>query len=537
MDFKNMYKNFDLLRFPISLSYKNKYLYRTFIGATLTILCFIIVIAYFIFKLTQIIKKSSFSILSNEFQDPKDIINFTNTPILFALTDNNGNPMELNSKIVDFSVVMSEYSPNFDNKGNSHIIYLEKEIEIERCDKLNNSIDFSYFAEYNISDFKCIKPSQNLTINGTYGDIINGYKSLKIYIKKCNNLIENCYNSDYIESIISNSKFVIIYLGYKTNFYSKNNKDIEKTIYSRSISLSSSFCKRVYYYLTIVKYKLYDDILLNKKREQIYFINRDMYVEFNPIQNNYLKDSNNNKDIFAFFSFVYDGNVIEYTKKVQKIGEVVSYVGNLFNIILTIFKIINNYFSNKILFIDIFYRFFFEEKFKKKDSKNIHFDNSNLFFLPKKELSSIKINIKTQDKSNSSNFNSILNDKSIDNQNNNSNNLNSSNLGNKVPIKKVLSVKSKHIEKEKDSFIKHSKLYYLCPFFVIKNKKNLNHLITIKNSICSTFSLEHFNEFFKIIKSINIIKKEKLHNYVYENRNHLSDKNVRSEINKILNFK
>ena len=359
MDFKNMYKNFDLLRFPISLSYKNKYLYRTFIGATLTILCFIIVIAYFIFKLTQIIKKSSFSILSNEFQDPKDIINFTNTPILFALTDNNGNPMELNSKIVDFSVVMSEYTPNFDNKGNSHIIYLEKEIEIERCDKLNNSIDFSYFAEYNISDFKCIKPSQNLTINGTYGDIVNGYKSLKINVKKCNNLIENCYNSDYIESIISNSKFVIIYLGYKTNFYSKNNKDIEKTIYSRSISLSSSFCKRVYYYLTIVKYKLYDDILLNKKREQIYFINRDMYVEFNPIQNNYLKDSNNNKDIFAFFSFVYDGNVIEYTKKVQKIGEVVSYVGNLFNIILTIFKIINNYFSNKILFIDIFYRFFF----------------------------------------------------------------------------------------------------------------------------------------------------------------------------------
>ena len=167
MSFINTYNNFDLLRIPISLSYKNKYLYRTFIGASLTIIGIIILVVYFIVKLIGSIQKKSFAIISNEFQNPKASINFTNIPILFGLADNIGNPIELNPKIVDFSVVLNEYVRNLDRNGNSHIIYLENQIEIDRCDKLNDSLDFSYFDEYNLSYFKCIKPFQNLLINGT----------------------------------------------------------------------------------------------------------------------------------------------------------------------------------------------------------------------------------------------------------------------------------------------------------------------------------------------------------------------------------
>ena len=535
MSFINTYNNFDLLRIPISLSYKNKYLYRTFVGASLTIIGIIILVVYFLVKVTGAIKKKSFAIISNEFQNQNASINFTNIPILFALADNKGNPLELNPKIVDFSVVMSEYVRNIDKNGNNKIIYLENQIEIDRCDKLNDSIDFSYFDEYNLSDFKCIKPFQNLSINGTFGDIINGFKSLRINIKKCNNLIEECYDSGYIESIISNSRFIIVYSGHKTNFYNKKEKDIEKAVYSRSISLSPVFCKKVFYYLTLVKFKLYDNILLGNKKEEIYFLNRDMFYEFSPISDINVNDINED-NVLAFFSFVYDGNMIEYTKKVEKLGEIISYIGNLFNIILTIFRIINSYFSNKILFFDIFYRFFFEEKFKKKkDSKNIQFDNSNLFLFAQKRVSSIKINTKTQDKSNNSNlnFNSYLEDKSIENQNN----LNNSNSPKKAGFKKILSLKSKNIEKEKSAFSKHSKLYYLCPLCIIRNKKNLKHLIEIKNSICYCFSLESFNEFLKIKKSINIMKKEKINDILFQNRSHFSDKNIRAQINRILNFK
>ena len=158
----------------------------------------------------EIISKKTFTIISNEFQNPKEPINFTNIPILFGITDNIGNPIPLDPKLVDFSVILNEYIHNIDENGNTNMSHTETEIKIESCDELKDSIDFSLFHDYKISSFKCIKPYQKITIYGTYGDI-NGYRSLKIMLKRCNNSIHKCYNNDYVELIISNSRFVIAY--------------------------------------------------------------------------------------------------------------------------------------------------------------------------------------------------------------------------------------------------------------------------------------------------------------------------------------
>jgi len=89
------------------------------------------------------------------------------------------------------------------------------------------------------------------------------------------------------------------------------------------------------------------------------------------IENEPIKNESYDKDTLAYYSFVYDGNVVEYTKKVKQIIDAISYIGNLFNIMLTLFRIINNFFSNKILFIDIFYKFFFGDKFCRNKTYNI----------------------------------------------------------------------------------------------------------------------------------------------------------------------
>ena len=538
MNIYSHYINFDLLRIPISLSYQKKYLYRTFIGATLTIIGLILLIIYFSIKLNQIIKKSLFTIISNEFQNPKDAIDLTNIPILFYLSDKNGNPIEFDSKIFELSVVLKEYIRDFDE--DNRITYIEQRIEIERCDSLTHIKDFSYFSEYNISNFRCIKPYQNITIKGRYGDILDGYKALEINLKRCNNLYENCYNSNYIESFVSNTKFVVIYLGYKANFYNLNKKDIERAIYSRSISLSPFFFKKVLYYLTLAKYDNYDNFVSNNKKENIYFINRDMLVDIGSYVNslNNIKDN----DTFVFFSFVYDGNMIEYTKKVEKLGEIISYIGNFFNIMLTLFRMVNNYFSKKILFTDVFHNFFFEEKFKKKEKNvrfNDNFNNSNLFPLINKKYYNFKFNSKMQDKSIKSinsnlNINSYIPDKTFEND---INKLNNSNV-NKNGLKRILTNKSKIIEKEKINFKRETKFFYLCPLWVIKNRKNLNQLLIIKESICNSFSLESFIELIRIKKSLNALKKEKSHEIFVHKRNHLSDKNVmRNEMKEFLYYK
>ena len=60
--------------------------------------------------------------------------------------------------------------------------------------------------------------------------------------------------------------------------------------------------------------------------------------------------------------------------------------------------------------------------------------------------------------------------------------------------------------------------------------------MVIKNSVCDSFSLEKFLDLLKIKKYINV-RKEKIHDLMDYKKSNNSDKNIRSEINKIFNYK
>ena len=87
----------------------------------------------------------------------------------------------------------------------------------------------------------------------------------------------------------------------------------------------------------------------------------------------------NNEYTIAYISFHFGGIILETRKQVQTLLESLSIIGNIFNIILTLFKIINNYYSNKILFVDIFNSVFFAKEkalFNIKDNNNIRLNNN-----------------------------------------------------------------------------------------------------------------------------------------------------------------
>ena len=85
----------------------------------------------------------------------------------------------------------------------------------------------------------------------------------------------------------------------------------------------------------------------------------------------------NNNNTLAYFAFNYDGNIVEMSKEVKRFLDVFSVIGNAFNIILTIFKIINSYYSNKVLFVDIFKNIFFcKDKSNSQCSNKFNFPKS-----------------------------------------------------------------------------------------------------------------------------------------------------------------
>ena len=85
----------------------------------------------------------------------------------------------------------------------------------------------------------------------------------------------------------------------------------------------------------------------------------------------------NNEYTLASLSFHFGGNVVETRKEVQTLFQAISIIGNYFNIILTIFKVINNNYSNKLLFSDIFETIFFvKENMNFNIKGNFHLNNN-----------------------------------------------------------------------------------------------------------------------------------------------------------------
>ena len=126
-------------------------------------------------------------------------------------------------------------------------------------------------------------------------------------------------------------------------------------MFSKSCSISTNLLKKIYFTFSIGRFHLSNNIFYKKKKIFNYIIGNDpiMDIDLDP-----KSTIDKNRNTLAYFSFNFDGNIVEVSKEVKRFYDTLSFIGNTFNIILTIIKIINNYYSNKVLFVDIFKHIF-----------------------------------------------------------------------------------------------------------------------------------------------------------------------------------
>lgn len=476
------FKKFDLLQIPISLSYNNEYFYTSNIGAALSIIFFIIIMCIGAYEIKTLTDKTSFSIISNQYKDLSEIIDFSKRPLLFQLIDNTGQIMEINDKLYEFRAYDMEWAVENDKNGKQNYKVTNTKLEMERCDIVYNYSSV-YLSNFNLSQYFCIKTNQNITSYGILGDMNNGYKGFRIYLNKCNGN-NNCYNNSYIASKLNNIKFRVTYLGLNLNIYSLNRQKLDFQMFSKAVSISTNILKKFYFTFSIGRFYLYDNIILKKKTIFNYILGNEPIMDFDLDPSSTI-DKNDNT--LAYFSFNFDGNIIEISKEVKSLFDTISIIGNTFNIILTLFKIINTYYSTKVLFVDIFKSILFT-----KDSKNISFKKYNSLNFPK------IINKKNNDASKRQIFD--LSDDFCLNKNNIINNNNKSLVkqNNKLQLvsdKKDNEKNCSQITINKEEITKHKILYfYLFPICMLKKHKSFNNISLIKDKICSYFSVERLNE-------------------------------------------
>ena len=357
-------------------------------------------------------------------------------------------------------------------------------IELEKCDKIySNETEYS---DLNLSRYICIKPGQNLTAYGLLGDVNNAFRGIRIYINKCSG--SDCYDSSVVTKQLHNAKFIVNYLSLSSNMFYLKSQDAKYEIYTKFCSLSTSILKKIVFTYDIGRFYLYNNIFFKNKLVFNYLLGNDYSIDVDLDPTSTIK---NDEYTIAYISFHYSGNIIETRKEVQTLFESLSIIGNIFNIILTIFKVINNYYSNKILFVDIFRTVFFsKENMIIKENFNLN----NCININKKNNVNKKRNL---DASDEFSFN------------NNSNKVKSiKSLNNKIIPTTDNNAKPKKFSKtyvENKGIITKTKLlyYYLLPLWVIRRNKTFNSMYTIHDRICGYFSIEKINELIKFKETLD----------------------------------
>ena len=505
---KDRFKRYDFLNIPISLSYKSEYFYSTNMGAGLTIFFILIIIILITYEIIILYKKSSFSLISNQYTDLLQSIDFSETPIFFQITNSNNKIMELDNKLFELiSYNMESYIEQRED-GTSRRRVRNTEVQLEKCNK--NILNHTEFSELNLSSYICIKPGQNMTAFGLLGDKNNLYKGLRIYINKCSG--PDCYDDDEIEEQFHNAKFYIYYLSLSSNMFYLNSKDIKYQLLTKFCSLSTNLLKKIVFTFDIGRFHLYNNIFFHNNISFSYLLGNDYSLDFDIDPTSTLK---NDEYTIAYISFHYGGNVIETRKQVLTLFESLSIIGNIVNIILTIFKVINSYYSNKILFVDIF-----SSVFLSKEKLDFHFKNNfqlnNSININKKNIPNDK---KSIDDSAQIYFNNI-----------NKNNSNKQ-ISNKMVITSNKNTKPKRKSKllfDNKGGISTSKLiyYYILPFWVLKRKQVFNYIYSIKDKICEYFSIEKINELIRFKENLEDKNlKSKMKTIEIMKNNNCNDKN------------
>ena len=358
---KNWLRKYDLLKVTTSLSYKNEYFYSTNIGAILTIFLFLMIISIISYEILLLYKKVSFTLIYNQHTDLSQKIDFSQTPFLFQLTNDYGQYFDINNNnLFEIEAYDMEMSLTKEENGTIKKKLITTKLEFEKCDKiLSNNSEYS---ELNLSRYLCIKPDQNLTSYGLLGDINHPFKGIRLYINKCTG--SNCYNESEISKKLNNAKFIVTYLSLSSNIFYLNNENIKYQLYTKYFSLSTTILKKIVFTYDIGRFYLNNNIFHTNNLYFNYIIGNDYSIDVDLDHSSTIK---NDEYTMAYIAFYYGGKVIETRKNVQNFAESLSIIGNYFNIILTLFKIINAYYSNKILFVDIFKSIFFDkENFNEK---------------------------------------------------------------------------------------------------------------------------------------------------------------------------
>ena len=443
MEKKNILSKIDIFRVPILLRFKKSQHYSSNATITLSIIFLIIGFFYFIYSIIELFSNTSFTIISSSKLNYENI-DLSNVPILLGITTENGESIPLNSsiKIVSYLKIFKT-KINEENKTIDIVEFID--IEMEYCNMSSYIHKYKDIQKYNLSNYFCVKPNQNLSLKGRHRDFINGYSTINFFLKK---LIDE-------NDFLNNNFFSLIYLSEAIDNDEKNNPIIKKfRIENFQITLDSY--KKFFYSFSPLIYFSKEGFFVHIKKKYKSFLYNQIQLDF--LNGNDIDYGSDDKSLNLIkIIFTSTDYLNEVTRKYLNFYEMCSKIGGIFGFFIGIFNFIAQYFSRKSLVVDFVNKLIFSNN---NNRNNIH----SSYFFNKNNKKNSKI-IKTECRSKNSKM--IY----INSQNERLNNT-------QLPIKKINCVFKYKFKLDGQKY-QISLLNYLLPFFYLKKKKNIECYICI----------------------------------------------------------
>ena len=479
---------FNIYGLRLSLFYKNRSEYSSNLGIILSFLSYIIIIIYSIILFLRLILHSSFTILSENYYSGQNFINLTEIPFVLGIINLAGEFLPPNNK---YKISVSK---GYFKSSNDYII---EQIKFENCTNSPFIKQYPNLLRFPISNYLCIEPNQNLSIFGRYGDFLNGFQSINIFLNECTD--KNC-TFDY-DIDINDYLLQVIYL---TNIIDHQNyhNPVQEKFRDENIFVDTSHFKKYLYYLTPFVYESNTGYLFNLYERIFSFQFEKFALDIINKDNNSSKlfVNGNNYTHLLHLAITCSDYPLKISRTYLKLMDIFPIIGGCINFMFTLFKCITLYFSQKTFFNDII------NSLINKNNLDFNLGTSNLkggngtFKIQNhksKMIFSNKYNLKKNSsyKINTSNGNLIItkNIPSLHEKKIFSNEItinkelnNNTSFKNNIDCQRQL----KHHKSFKNYSYQVSLIDYILPYVCIQKYKKNNFIIIISNYIKKYLSIE-----------------------------------------------
>ena len=521
-------KSINIYGMPFSIRYKNKSTYVSGIGIFLSLISIVIIFSLFLYYFLQLINHTSFTILNNNDKRKGHSIDLSNIPIMFGLIDINSKLLQINQEFLSVSIWTKNLIPINNSYGNVTFTRLE----LENCNESIYQNEYPDMKKYDLSKYLCIKSNQKIEINGRYGDSINGFNSINIYLSIC--ISEDCLNKTNnlkdLENIIYGSYFSIHYLSQSIDHYNYK-EPLINNFRSENFEVTPFAHKKFLYFYSSMTYISNNGILFDNNKNYTSFMFDHLHLDFvgrNNSDSIMFYDNNEYSNIIDIIFSCADYPII-YCRTYLKLTDIFINIGGLVDFIFIVFNSITIYFSRKNLIVDIsnnlvcnkcidactkyhnnsFYnisKFIRKENFKKNYTVNNTNDiiNSDIKKITS-HLNSFNFNLNDNLKYLHKNQ-QLSNEENLQFKNNNNKNNSSRNYLNNTNLEKFLTSNYNLFHPQK---LNISLFDYMIPYFCLKKYKKYDLLCAYTNIMYSYLSLE---EILPSIERIGRLYRETVNN-------------------------